>query len=75
MTTPDRQTETDHEALEVHRRELEASYHRLIEEVVNEGRLDVVDEIVDIWESIDTLRLFEQLGVIDPLTERVSDRD
>jgi predicted ester cyclase len=158
MTSPGRQSETNHEALQLHRTEIEALYHRLIEEVVNDGQLDIVDEIVgsdfvmhvagdpepvrgpdglkehvqawrtafpdlhldvdavliqgnrvvgrwtltgtheaelmgiepseaqvsirgveidrvensefvEIWEIVDTLSLFEQLGVIDPLTE------
>lgn len=47
MTSPGRQSETNHEVLQLHRKEMEALYHRLIEEVVNEGQLDIVDEIVD----------------------------
>lgn len=46
MTSPDRQSASDHEALRLYRKEVEDLYHRLIEEVVNEGNLDVVDEIV-----------------------------
>lgn len=46
MTSPDRQSATDHEVLQLHRKEMEELYHRLIKEVVNGGNLDIVDEIV-----------------------------